>query len=115
MPKEIASVCYSFSVAGIRQDDILNQSVDRIQAIAESTENNEKFKTSFNRLIVPMIRAFVDLNLHNAEGSLFSKLISDEFIAATTMGGNGLIEQVKRNYTEHGSLLISILRGRLDE
>ncbi len=84
-------------------------------AIAESADNNEKFKTSFNRLILPMIRAFVDLNLHNAEGSLFSKLISDEFIVASTLGGNGLVEQVKRNYTEHGSLLISIMRGRLDE
>lgn len=94
VPKEISSVCYSFSLAGIRQDDILNQSVERILVLSDPS--GEKMRTSFNKVIIPMVQAYTDLNLITAEGSLFSKLVSDEYIQATTIGGITLMEQAKR-------------------
>lgn len=78
-PKELASICSSLAKVGLRQDDILNQSVLRVNELA--TRQDSFIRTTFNRLIVPMFRAYVDLNLHNEENSEFKKLYDDEYVS----------------------------------
>lgn len=112
-PKELASICSSLAKVGLRQDDILNQTVQRVKELATREESH--IKSTFNKLIVPLFRAYIDLNLHNEENSEFKKLYDDEYVKEACIGKTGFFEQAKKDTVNRTSLLASIIKGNLDK
>jgi hypothetical protein len=49
-PKELCYICHSFSVAGLRQDDIINHSVNKMQEVFNGTDG-ERMRSSFQNTI----------------------------------------------------------------
>lgn len=63
--KELASFCKSLGEIGLRQEDILRETIDRIDVLskpqAEYTFSN--YLAPFNQVITPIFKAIVNLDL----------------------------------------------------
>lgn len=121
--KELASFCKSIGKAGLRQADILTETINRIQTVAgkfeaEGGEIQDTYYANFNRVFIPIFESIVDLDLANnkAEGSdqtLLQKAINDEFHKKAIAGNSTFIENALKENVDHQHLLALILKGGL--
>jgi len=112
-PRELASIATSLSEAGLRQSDIMAEVVKGIEK--KNQDEHGRLKAPFQRLVVPVMKAYVDLSLEDEPDSQFQRLVSDEFVKANCIGDSTFVEQVTRQYAPHSAVLNIILKGQLDK
>lgn len=128
--RELASFAKSLGEIGLRQQDIISESLTKIEQtagksvpVAEGAEaapsdapERSEYQVPFKQVIVPFLQAIVNLDLANDEGSnLIERLTNDDFVKRSVTGSLGFAEQALRDQADHDVLLAAILKGRLDE
>ena len=66
-PRELASIASSLGEAGLRQSDILAETVNAIEK--KNKEEEGRLKASFSKIVLPVMKAYVDLNLEDEPDS----------------------------------------------
>lgn len=110
----------------MRQADIINETINRIQQAAGARETDSEGVTtasegtvSFKRVIYPIFKSIVDLDLvePTEEGtpSLLDRITNEDFIKKVVSGKTNFFEQALRDESEPENLLATILKGRLDQ
>lgn len=121
--RELASFSKSLSKVGLRQSDIISESVKKIvtgagKAITEEggekQQNAVNYMISFNNVILPMFEAITELNLPQQD-ELIQQLTDEGFTKRALPGNSSFFEQALRDQADHSALLISILRANLDK
>jgi hypothetical protein len=112
--RELASFCSSLGKSGLRQEDIIAETIKRIEERVEPPADHpqDKFFASFNGVILPIFKSMIDMNFQDKE--LFAKLISDDFNKKCVFGSLTFFEQAKRAKVNSEIILSSIFRGHLD-
>ena len=116
--RELASFSKSLSRVGLRQSDIISESIKKITQGAGKTikeeEKTDNYQISFRSVIQPMLEAITDLNLPQQD-DLIKELTDEGFIKRAVTGNLNFFEQATRDQADHASLLLAILRGNLDK
>jgi hypothetical protein len=117
--RELASFSKSLSKVGLRQSDIISESIKKItsgagKTIKEEEKTDSSYQVSFRSVILPLFEAITDLNLPQQD-ELLKELTDEGFIKRAVTGNLSFFEQATRNQADHQSLLLSILRGNLDK
>ena len=108
--KEAARVCKSLARAGLKQEDVFDACIKKIE------DEAEKFRAlySFSSVFLPIFRGIADLNMQKED--FFNRLTSDEFISKTFYGGKSFKEHVQAlNRSMQEEILYSILVTGLDK
>ena len=123
---QLAEFCLCLSKVGLRQEDIIGETIRKIQKITKSeqsglkgTEEKKPMKISdvtkvrFYQTILPLFYTLVDLDLVDSE--LMKTLTSDEFIKQACNGELTFSESLTRgNLFDADRSLLYILKGKLD-
>ncbi len=122
--RELASFCSSLAKVGLRHEEIISESITRLvtgagkQDASEegvpATKATEQYLISFRNVILPFFNAVTSLDTSNSD-DLIAKLTDEKFIKRAIAGNLSFFDQCVRTQQDHEQILLSILRGRLDE
>lgn len=117
--RELASFNANLGQIGLRQADIIKETVKRLREYPTKEEENQQ-KLPFQSVFFPILKAIVDLDLtatkvEGSEESLIESLTDDAFAKQVMRGDLTFNEQALRDNQVSLDLLVTILKGRLDE
>lgn len=122
--RELARFCSALGKVGLRHEEIISESVKRLvtgagkQETAEegaaSKSSGEQYLVSFNNALLPFFETITHLDLPQSD-ELISQLTDEKFVKRAVAGNLSFFEQSVRNNADHEEILLSILKGRLDE
>lgn len=116
---ELASFNASLAKAGLRQVDIMNETVEKFKTLTEKNKDekakySEKYQVKFEQTGLALFKSIVDLNMTSLES--FPTLISDDFNKKAFFGDATFFEHaVRKQGIDHVELLSTVLKSKLDQ
>ena len=107
-PQQLSTIVHAFGSVGLRQEDVLTKSVERIQKLV----GDSKRRMGFNKLTVPLFSTFAEVGLTDLPA--FETLISDEFNKGAYGEGKTFFDLARQDGSTHDELLAAILKSNLD-
>ena len=113
--KELSSFCHSLGEAGLRQGDIFDESLNRIKTLTDKNtpEEGGRYLGKFNSVALPIFDALIELD--KPSPTALELLIDEEFNKRAFYGGQNFFEHAKSKNTDHVHVLLTILKGSLDQ